>query len=78
MLTDTLRLFPHQDAAAEPGAPDVPVTLGTLLAAAGANAGRAWLGDFAGEPVLVSADLAEVLHAATAMRTDPAPLRRAA
>ena len=78
MLTNTLRLFPRQDASRQSGAPDVPVTLGTLLAAAGANAGRAWLDDFAGEPVLVSADLAEVLHAATAMQTDPAPLRRAA
>ena len=58
--------FPAPPAGPPPAAPAVPVRFGELLAACGpgAGAGRMWVDDFADEPVLVSADLAEVLHAA--------------
>jgi len=73
-MSPALRLF-----AGPPDSPppSVTVTLGELLAACGApprdEAGnRLWLCDFADEPVLVSPDLAELLHAARTM-DEPAP-----
>ena len=61
--------------------PAVPMTLGELLRAAAPAAveGRAWLDDFADEPVLVTADLCELLRASEAVhRTGASERRRAA
>ena len=63
--------------------PSVAVTLGELLAGCGGGntGGPGWVGDFADEAVLVSADLAEVLHASRALRAggyEAQPVRRAA
>ena len=82
-MPPSLRLFPGPSDPGEDSAPRSAVPLGDLLAVAGAHAGRAWLGDFASERVLVSADLADVLYAAKAMHvghsgTDPHGRRRAA
>ena len=76
--------FPGPDPALPPAAPAVPVCLGDLLdacGAGGATCGRMWVEDFRDDAVLVSADLAEVLHAArhlAAGRYAAEPRRRAA
>ena len=68
-MPPALRLFVGPDAPFSPTPePAVTVSLGDLLGATGAAAGRAWISDFADDPVRVTADLAEVLHAAKAMR----------
>ncbi|MEM9701986.1 MAG: hypothetical protein AAF907_06040 [Planctomycetota bacterium] len=77
-MTPTLRLFagPDFEQEAEPPAPAVRVLLGDLLSACGVTKkggeGRAWLSDFAQEPLLVSPDLAELLHAARLMQQEEA------
>ena len=68
-MPPALRLFVGPDAPLSPAPePAVTVRLGDLLGATDAAAGRAWISDFADDPVRVTADLAEVLHAARAMR----------
>ena len=87
-MPPTLRLFAGPDAPRDdPAAPSVTVTLGDLLGACVApsvdgkpGGGRAWISDFADEPVRVTPDLAELLHASRAMNAvaPPAPALRAA
>ena len=67
----SLRLFPGPAGYDAPPEPRAAVPLRDLLDVARANAGRAWLEDFAAERVLVSADLADVLFAAKAMHVGP-------
>ncbi|NNJ26877.1 hypothetical protein [Alienimonas chondri] len=79
-MPPTLRLFAGPDSpyAVESQPPSVTVTLGDLLGACGVPTeehveGRVWLCDFADEPVTVSADLADLMHAARNMDADNAP-----
>ena len=71
-MPPALRLFVGPDAPVpfSPPTPEpaVTVSLGDLLGATDAAAGRAWISDFADDPVRVTADFAEVLHAVKAMR----------
>ena len=67
-MPPALRLFAPDTPPPPAAEPAVTVSLGDLLGATGAAAGRAWISDFADDPVRVTADLAEVLHAAKAMR----------
>ena len=87
-MPPTLRLFAGPDAPwDEPVAPSVTVTLGDLLGACVAPSadgapgeGRAWISDFADEPVRVTPDLAELLHVSRTVNAvaPPAPALRAA
>ena len=73
-----LRLFPGPDGPAPAPAPAVPVSLGALLAETGGTGGPAWADDFADDTVLISADLADVLHAARALAAGSGPVAPAA